>query len=39
MKKLLNFLWVILEEHGKARAAMYLANTGRRKEAQTLLSK
>jgi hypothetical protein len=39
MKKLLNFLWMILEEHSKARAAMYLINSGHRREAQQLLSK
>lgn len=39
MKKFLNFIWLVLEEHAKARAAMYLVNSGRRREAQQLLSK
>lgn len=39
MKKIANFIWAVLEAHARARAAQYLVNTGRWREAQDLLSK
>lgn len=39
MKKVIQFIWTVLEAHAQARAAQYLVNTGRWRDAQNLLSK
>lgn len=39
MKKLLHYIWVVLDAHARARAAAHLTNAGRYKEAQNLMSK
>lgn len=39
MKKFVEFIWAVLEAHAQARAANYLVNTGRWREAQNLLRK
>jgi hypothetical protein len=39
VKKILNYIWIVIDAHARARAAAHLANTGRRKEAQELMSR
>jgi hypothetical protein len=39
MKKILHYIWVVLDAHARARAATHLVNAGRVKEAQNLMSK
>jgi hypothetical protein len=39
VKKILNYVWIVIDAHARARAATHLVNAGRVKEAQNLMSK